>query len=247
MQKPKDFYVYLHRRATDGKVFYVGKGCDIKRAYNKSSRSEYWKRIVNKHGYTVEIYLDGLQEWYAFDLEIQLIAYYGRENLCNLTEGGEGASGFNWSEESKTKFSIMKKKTKNYNQGKKASDETRKKMSDAQSGIKHAQFGKKRSQETKQKLSSSLKNRKLSDSHVEKITTRMRTNHPLSGNKYTKERLEKKYKKVLCVEENLIFSSQISAAIWICENTIFKASAPNISSCCKEKRKHAYGYTWRYA
>lgn len=88
----KDFYVYLHRRATDGSVFYVGKGHGRRAwANNKASkRSAYWHRIARKHGLIVEIVQSGLQEWYAFELERDLIAYYGRESLCNLTDGGDG-------------------------------------------------------------------------------------------------------------------------------------------------------------
>ena len=102
----KSYLVYLHRRATDGKVFYVGKGSSAKRAKSKSNRGNYWKRIVAKHGYTIEFYATGLQEWYAFELEKELIAYYGRENLCNLTDGGEGTSGRVPSIDSRIKCSV---------------------------------------------------------------------------------------------------------------------------------------------
>lgn len=58
---PSDFYVYLHRRATDGRVFYVGKGVST-RAWRKDKRNQHWKNIVKKHGYIVEIVQDGMQE-----------------------------------------------------------------------------------------------------------------------------------------------------------------------------------------
>lgn len=86
------FYVYVHRRATDGRVFYVGKGKG-KRAYEIRNRSIYWNRIVARHGYTIEIVQDNMQEWWSFELERDLIAFYGRENLANFTDGGEGATG----------------------------------------------------------------------------------------------------------------------------------------------------------
>ena len=75
-----DYYVYLHRKATTGEVFYVGKGCK-NRAWSSGGRSRLWKYIVNKHGYTVEIYQDCIQEWYAFELEVDLILKYGRIDL----------------------------------------------------------------------------------------------------------------------------------------------------------------------
>lgn len=89
------FYVYLHRKLTDGSVFYVGKGY-LSRAWRDgpgSGRSVRWNRTVSKHGYSVDIYISGVQEWYAFEVEKELIAYYGRDRLCNLTDGGEGGSG----------------------------------------------------------------------------------------------------------------------------------------------------------
>jgi len=92
-----DFYVYVHRKATTGEVFYVGKGKG-RRAYITSARSDWWHRTVKKHGHVVEIVAYGLQEWYAFELEVELIALYGRRDrgdgvLLNVTDGGEGASG----------------------------------------------------------------------------------------------------------------------------------------------------------
>jgi hypothetical protein len=100
---PKDFYVYLHRRATDGLVFYVGKGSG-RRAWSKN-RSKFWKNIAEKHGYIVEFVEKGLQEWAAFELEVSLICFYGRENLCNLTDGGDGSLGCQHTEATKSKMS----------------------------------------------------------------------------------------------------------------------------------------------
>jgi len=117
--KPRDFYVYLHRRNDNGAVFYVGKGHG-KRSIEKSGRSNHWKNIVSKHGYTIEIHSDCLLEWYSYELEIELISYYGRENLCNQTDGGDGTKG------SKRNFS----------------QEHKKKLSDSQSGKTYSDFSK---------------------------------------------------------------------------------------------------------
>lgn len=86
------FYVYVHRKNSDGQIFYVGKGMG-NRALSRHGRNNYWHNVVNKHGYTVEIVLDGIEEPIAFELECELIAFYGRENLTNLCDGGQGASG----------------------------------------------------------------------------------------------------------------------------------------------------------
>jgi len=131
-----DFYVYIHRKKTTKEVFYVGKGKG-NRAYQKSRRNKFWKNIVEKHDFIVDFVEVGLQEWAAFELEQNLIAYYGRRDLndgplVNATEGGEGAVGHIWSEELRAWRS---EKTKEQF----SSEEMRKKASDAKRGRKLTQ------------------------------------------------------------------------------------------------------------
>jgi len=88
----------------------------------------------------------------VFTKEIELIAKIGLENLCNLTEGGEGNTywlGKKHSEESKRKISESKK-------GHKVSIETRKKISNSLKGCIAWNKGKIHSDEVKQKISNSL-------------------------------------------------------------------------------------------
>lgn len=88
------FYVYVHRKKTDGKPFYVGKGTG-NRAYISYRRNSYWKNVVAKHGFYVEIVFENLEESEAFQLEKDTILefeYFGY-SLTNLTRGGEGVSG----------------------------------------------------------------------------------------------------------------------------------------------------------
>lgn len=93
--KPLGYYVYIHRKMTDGLPFYVGKGTDARawacnRKYNK-----YWMRVAKKYGVIVEIERDGLTESEAFDLEVQIIKKMieSGEKLCNSSDGGAG--GYN--------------------------------------------------------------------------------------------------------------------------------------------------------
>jgi hypothetical protein len=95
------FYVYEHWRPDKDVCFYVGKGKD-NRAYNFDRKcNPFYKRIVrklNKKGMCIEVRMveSGLFEKYALKLEIQRIAFW-RSNgikLANLTDGGEGSSGF---------------------------------------------------------------------------------------------------------------------------------------------------------
>lgn len=93
MSKIKTYCVYIHRRLSNGEIFYVGKG-SIARAHSSRLRNVYWKRVVNKHGFYVEVVKDGMQEHCAFTLEKILIHKIGIKKLCNMTAGGEGISGF---------------------------------------------------------------------------------------------------------------------------------------------------------
>lgn len=83
------YYVYIHRRLSDGKPFYVGKGKNY-RAWSKSGRGTHWTRVVNKHGYEVEIVFEDLEEKEAFQCEVDVmleLRYFGYV-LCNLNDGG---------------------------------------------------------------------------------------------------------------------------------------------------------------
>lgn len=94
------FYVYQHIRLDNEKPFYVGKG-RAKRAWDSSKRNPYWKNIVSKSGFKVEIIKDKLTESQAFDLEIETIKRFRESGLklVNLTEGGITAVKFQKSEQ----------------------------------------------------------------------------------------------------------------------------------------------------
>lgn len=104
------FYVYIHYTLDTNKPFYVGKGIST-RAYKKSGRSNYWKRVINKHGYTVEIldYFNTEQE--AFNREKSLICSLKNSGfkLVNFTDGGEGSSGRICSNKTKLKIGLKSK------------------------------------------------------------------------------------------------------------------------------------------
>lgn len=92
--KPNGFYVYLHRRATTGAVFYVGKGRG-RRAWGRAQRNRHWRNIASKNGVLVEILMSGMVERDAFELEIHTISKMRGCGvvLSNVTGGGDGASG----------------------------------------------------------------------------------------------------------------------------------------------------------
>lgn len=108
-----DNCVYRHRRLDTNQIFYVGIG-NSKRPYIKSNRNKYWKNIVNKYGYSVEILAKNLSKDDACELEILLIKEYGRKNLntgnlVNITKGGETLKGYKHTIEAKNNMSIAAK------------------------------------------------------------------------------------------------------------------------------------------
>lgn len=127
------FYVYEHWRPDTGACFYVGKG-KRSRAWHLYHRSKWHNNILAKLeraglSLDVRIIAEGLSNEEAVALEIERIAFYGRANLVNLTDGGEGPIGRIVSEETRAK--IARAVT-----GKKHSAETREKLSALWKGTK---------------------------------------------------------------------------------------------------------------
>ena len=60
--------IYRHIKPC-GEVFYIGIGKDLKRAHNKQSRTNFWKRVVSKYGYEVHILKQNLTKEEACELE----------------------------------------------------------------------------------------------------------------------------------------------------------------------------------
>ena len=131
------YYIYQHRSADTNEIFYVGKGKD-KRFCDKNKRGRYWKHYVAKHGFVPEIIKDGLDEELAFLAEMECIDVYKRRGikLINLTDGGEGCSGYSMrhTEEQKAKWSIDRKGTPSPRKGVKLLDSTKEKIRIARTG-----------------------------------------------------------------------------------------------------------------
>lgn len=101
--------VYVHRRADDGRIFYVGKGSREDRASYLKKRNPYWQAVAAKHGVVIEVVATFETDALACECERELIAWYGRENLTNLTDGGEGSVGVVMSAATRAKLSALAK------------------------------------------------------------------------------------------------------------------------------------------
>lgn len=87
--------LYRHIRLDKNEPFYIGIGLNESRAYGKTGRGSYWKRIVKKAGYSIDILFSDLTWEEACIKEKEFIALYGRKDLglgplINMTNGGEG-------------------------------------------------------------------------------------------------------------------------------------------------------------
>lgn len=111
-------YVYIHYATDNGEPFYVGKGsrrlrdkgCQFERACATFPRNLAWRRTVLSRGLRIEIIAMCRTDVAAQELEMRLIAQFGRIDLgtgplVNVTDGGDGHAGLVASEELRRKRS----------------------------------------------------------------------------------------------------------------------------------------------
>lgn len=154
-------YLYSHTREDTGKVFYIGigtknlKGKGITNIYNRAyskNRSKFWKRIVNKTKYKIDILFESDDYNEIKEKEIKYIKEIGRRDrnegsLCNLTDGGDGAIGVQCGEEKRRKLKEFNKKL--YQEGKShlCKSEHYLKLSEIMKGNTHAKGSKRTTEE----------------------------------------------------------------------------------------------------
>lgn len=196
--KQKNFYVYIYldprkkgkyryeNYLFEYEPFYVGKGKDDrmnihlyeKKSNNKSKFNKIQK--IKKEGFSPvikKLYVD-LEENESFKKEKELINIIGRKDLklgplCNLTDGGEGSSGYIFSLELRKYISEHVSGKNNGMYGKKHSEksilkikdkrklqifteETKKLWRKQRKGKNNSFYGKHHSEETKRKLRKKL-------------------------------------------------------------------------------------------
>lgn len=119
-----NYYLYRHIRLDTNEPFYIGIGTkffynsyykEYNRAFSKHSRNVFWKRVVSKTEYRVEIMYESDCYEDVIQKEKSFISLYGRRfdgsgTLVNITNGGEGTNGYKPSVETRQKMSDSRKK-----------------------------------------------------------------------------------------------------------------------------------------
>ncbi|PDT79954.1 NUMOD3 domain-containing DNA-binding protein [Sinorhizobium sp. BJ1] len=181
-----NFYVYAWLRPC-GTPFYIGKG--VGKRDRQVKNNPIFKNILSKikrsgnEPVLIRI-LENLDEDEAFEMEKALIKSYGRKNngtgiLANMTDGGDGVSGWVASDETRSKMSESQK-------GKVFSPETRKKIGDANKARRQSEgtraklsalrTGTKLSEDHRKKIGESLKGRERSEEHRAKLSVALMGN-----------------------------------------------------------------------
>jgi len=198
----KPHYVYA-LYYPDGRIFYVGKGTgnrinDHEKYARNSKRTDHKSNIIRKiwrEGEQVikEILARFETQKEAFQYEIALIFFM--DGLTNQTNGGEGASGREYSEEHRNKLSEATRKqwassemqhkmsesakTRVYTEGgrrklrvsnkrRASSEDWRRKMSDAHKGRAHSEETRRKMSETHKRLLDSEEARRKQSEHLTK-------------------------------------------------------------------------------
>jgi len=177
METEKKFYVYVDFRGDDGKPFYVGKG--ITKRIKNLERNPLHSKIKNKHGIIREVVFETYDEQESFEKEIQLIQElqthvdHGNGG-ANLTLGGDGTSGYKFTEEQRKNMSSSGKKFWEDPEHRKKISEIRKNLWD--------------NPEYKEKMSESRKKMWEDPEHREKMKEKMKNAYENLG---TKEKMKK--------------------------------------------------------
>lgn len=116
---PNSFYVYTWTRPDTGEIFYVGKGRGD-RDVSRRNRGKHFLNIIAKlerNGLSpiIKRVAENLTEDDAFSIERNEISRIGRRDLglgslVNMTDGGDGSSGYIPTEEAKAKLSASLRK-----------------------------------------------------------------------------------------------------------------------------------------
>lgn len=218
----KDNYCVYKHTSPSGKV-YIGITCQSPTARWRGGlgyrNNDYFFKAIVKYGwenFRHEILHEGLTRAEACEREKELIAEHQSTDErygYNLTTGGEGCPGA--------------VKTEEYRQGQR--EKTMRLWQDPEyrAHMAAAHKGKKQSKETIDRRRKSLIGHPVSEK------TRQTAMERMTGNVF-------RARAVLCIEENLEFSTIKEAAEWA------GIKPPTLNGYLHGKKKTAGGYHWRY-
>lgn len=187
------FYVYVHRRADSGEIFYVGKGVGA-RARVCSQRGHSWREIYERYGRVVEYLAYFYEEIDALNFEREVIRTLRRSGigLVNVTSGGQGTSGYVHTERAKKKMAAAAV-------GRKISEQARQKISEANKGrvmtpehrarLSEANVRRFSTVERRKQVSECQKGRVFSAEHRARISAAKKGITPKPISQKTRERL----------------------------------------------------------
>jgi hypothetical protein len=218
------FYTYAHY-TPKGHLFYIGKG-QGGRSHSFYGRNILWNEVVTEFGSPdVEILANWDTEEEALSHEVLLISCFRDMGykLTNLTDGGEGFSGF-------------KRTNPVWNVGVPCREETKQKLREQKIGKPATwNIGRKHSEETKRKCGAKNVGKKLTEEHKKKISKH------LAGNTYAVGNTNRlKYK---IIGTNMQTGEQIEFLGAKAVNDAGFQHA-NVIKCIYGKRKSHKGYIW---
>ena len=256
--------IYVRPNLINGKK-YVGQATNLKTRQNRWNclSEKYAGTLINRARakYGIEAFgfailnecddkeVDYWEKYYIKELNTKV------PNGYNMTDGGEGMTGYTHSEETIKKMSEIQKGKNNSFYGKHHTDEAKKKISDANKGEKNYIYGKHLSEETKIKISDAKKGIILSEETKRKISE---SNKGEKNHMYGKHHTDEAKKKISDANKNgkwskIVIQIDISTNEVIAEfqstreiERQFGFLHSNISKCCNGKQKTCGGYIWKY-
>lgn len=190
MEENSVAYIYSLLDPTNDLVRYIGWTSSIDKRYkehlkeaksgSKNHRCNWIRLLLSQNKFPIIKIIEEVPYSKRHEREIYWIAYYGRENLVNGSNGGEGNKGLVVSESVKKYLSDMFSGEGNPFYGKKHTEEAIEKMRN-----------KIVSNDTKEKIRNAHLGKKLTEDHKKKISDTIRKNPPFLGKKHTEDSKKK--------------------------------------------------------